>query len=82
MSLMAFLEDLTSVLYLVSRDHAKYDSGLTDSTKAPMILSVTGFFSIVVILVVLVRFYVRGFLIRRPSIDDYFLLLALVSVSI
>lgn len=78
MSFMTLLGDLSSVLHLVSRHDPDYDPTLTDSTKAPMILGVTGFLSGIAFLVVLVRFYVRAYLRRSLSIDDFFMLLALV----
>ncbi|KMP03170.1 hypothetical protein CIHG_02529 [Coccidioides immitis H538.4] len=80
MSSMALLGDFSLLLH--RRNEPEFDPSLSDTSKAPMILSISGFFSGVALLVVLVRLYVRIFVVKRFSLDDFFITLASVCASL
>jgi hypothetical protein len=59
---------------------ATFDFGPVDlESQGGTILSITGFFSGFAILVVLARLYVRAFMLKTMGVDDYVMIVAMVS---
>lgn len=67
------------LIHLLSRAISDMDYAGTDDL-GPAVLSVAWVFAGISILIVAARFYVRIWIVRKLGIDDYIILLTLVSL--
>ncbi|OMP86311.1 hypothetical protein BK809_0003481 [Diplodia seriata] len=59
-----------------------FPPGYADFSAADEILSITGVFSALALVVVMIRLYVRGWMLRFLGPDDYVMLFAMVSIGL
>jgi hypothetical protein len=67
---------------MIARQAAPAPGGpLDQSTNAPSILAINGFFAGFTTLIILARVYVRAIMLKTVGTDDYLIILATVSSS-